>query len=664
MMSSSSVSTAAAIALSLLLLAPATKAQDYFPGAPTFPNTVSDCNLYHTVVDGEGCWSITQTFGITLAQFYTWNPDITNDCGTNFWPGYAYCVGVGAAPPSSLSSVVPTCSCSTTGIASTTSTTRTSSTTTASGTTSSGTSSTGTASSGTTSSTVASNTEPYTTLHPITNYTIIATTVATTFPPSKTHAGQAANCIDWYLVSARDTCDSIVASNSWLTKAQLYVPLFIALTRKRTSQTDFPASSGIRPSTQTALGCTTAGGAGTASIPTVTGTYNPTTITPVDASFTALPVQDGIVSGCKAFYQAKDGDTCHSVVDGVYLTETDFYTWNPALNSVCTGLWVNYWYCVVGPNGITAMPPTVTIPPLALPPNQISTCNRWYQRDGESCAELAAIFGTFSEADFKAWNPNVGPTCSNLVDHLWYCVGIPGTPTTRSAPVQTTNVPNATPTQAGMMSQCSKLWLVGQSDSCNSIETANGITEAQFLQWNPALGTTSCALTRDYYVCVSVTGAAVPITTGATSSGTTTVTGSTTATGTSTKSTTATGTSSSTAIGTSTSRPASSTTATPATTTTATSTGGGPITTPTPIRAGMIAGCRRFYWAEDGDGCWAIANSAGINLNPAELAVAAAMTATAAVVWFNLTTTMFLIGSRGMKNATYPFAPAAEANDR
>ncbi len=155
------------------------------------------------------------------------------------------------------------------------------------------------------------------------------------------------------------------------------------------------------------------------------------------------------------------GDTCHSVVDGVYLTETDFYAWNPALNGVCTGLWVNYWYCVVGPNGITAMPPTVTIPPLALPPNQISTCSRWYQRDGESCAELAAIFGTFSEADFKTWNPNVGSTCSNLVDGLWYCVGIPGTPTTRSAPVQTTNVPNATPTQAGMTSQCSKLWLVG-----------------------------------------------------------------------------------------------------------------------------------------------------------------------------------------------------------
>lgn len=28
----------------------------------------------------------------------------------------------------------------------------------------------------------------------------------------------------------------------------------------------------------------------------------------------------------------------------------------------------------------------------------------------------------------------------------------------------------------------------------------------------------------------------------------------------------------------------------------------------------MIADCHRFYFAQDGDGCWAIANSAGIDL--------------------------------------------------
>ena len=149
------------------------------------------------------------------------------------------------------------------------------------------------------------------------------------------------------------------------------------------------------------------------------------------------------------------------MVDGTLLTEADFFAWNPSLNGDCNGLWENYWYCVVGPQGITAMPPTVTATPAPLPPNQIGVCKRWYQRDGESCSEIAAMFGTFSEQDFISWNSNVGSACSNLVDGWWYCVGIPGTPTTRSEPVQTTEIPDATPTQDGMTDDCARLWLVG-----------------------------------------------------------------------------------------------------------------------------------------------------------------------------------------------------------
>ncbi|KAK3901306.1 hypothetical protein C8A05DRAFT_35026 [Staphylotrichum tortipilum] len=61
-------------------------------------------------------------------------------------------------------------------------------------------------------------------------------------------------------------------------------------------------------------------------------------------------------------------------------------------------------------------------------------------------------------------------------------------------------MPNATPKQEGMAAECAKLWLVGPDDTCESIETANGITETQFLQWNPAVGTTACTnLVRDFY---------------------------------------------------------------------------------------------------------------------------------------------------------------------
>ncbi len=217
-MALSSTWRAAGLLLGVLLLAPVSHAQDTSPGGPTFANIASNCNAYHTVVAGDGCWSITQTYSITLDQFYLWNPDVTDDCGTNFWPGYAYCVGVGPAPPASLSSTPVTCSCSTisTGIVA-------SSSTASSSTKSSTTSASGTGTSGTTSSSISSNTEPYTTLHPITNYTITPTTVASVFPPTRIQAGQPADCIDWYLTTSWDTCDSIVASNSWLTKEKLCV---------------------------------------------------------------------------------------------------------------------------------------------------------------------------------------------------------------------------------------------------------------------------------------------------------------------------------------------------------------------------------------------------------------------------------------------------------
>src|SRR5687768_11383376 len=111
-MPSPSVLRTAAVVLNLLIL-PVIQAQDAFPNGPTFENIAPNCNAYHTVVDGDGCWSISQDYGITVDQFYEWNPDIADDCGTNFWPGYAYCVGVGPPPPSSLSSTPATCSCST-----------------------------------------------------------------------------------------------------------------------------------------------------------------------------------------------------------------------------------------------------------------------------------------------------------------------------------------------------------------------------------------------------------------------------------------------------------------------------------------------------------------------------------------------------------------------
>lgn len=62
--------------------------------APTHAGQPANCNKWDVVDDGDGCWSMANDNGITLDQFYKWNPAITNDCGINFWLGQAYCVGI------------------------------------------------------------------------------------------------------------------------------------------------------------------------------------------------------------------------------------------------------------------------------------------------------------------------------------------------------------------------------------------------------------------------------------------------------------------------------------------------------------------------------------------------------------------------------------------
>jgi hypothetical protein len=42
--------------------------------APTPTDTVSGCQEFYTVISGDDCSSIVAEFGITLAQFYAWNP--------------------------------------------------------------------------------------------------------------------------------------------------------------------------------------------------------------------------------------------------------------------------------------------------------------------------------------------------------------------------------------------------------------------------------------------------------------------------------------------------------------------------------------------------------------------------------------------------------------
>jgi hypothetical protein len=61
--------------------------------SPTQPGMVDSCNKWHYVDDGDGCYSIAQTYRISLSDFYSWNSKVGTDCA-GLWLHYYVCVGI------------------------------------------------------------------------------------------------------------------------------------------------------------------------------------------------------------------------------------------------------------------------------------------------------------------------------------------------------------------------------------------------------------------------------------------------------------------------------------------------------------------------------------------------------------------------------------------
>ncbi|KAK8076332.1 hypothetical protein PG994_003604 [Apiospora phragmitis] len=125
-----------------------------------------------------------------------------------------------------------------------------------------------------------------------------------------------------------------------------------------------------------------------------------------------------------------------------FLTQSQFLAWHPFLDGNCDGLWAGYYYCVwAGPSDARPPVSTASVQPPApsLPAGGGTTdaCVGWYEAGAlDSCDDVVAIFGTFSRAQFEAWNPAAGAGAAcGLVGGLYYCVAVPGTPTSRTATI-------------------------------------------------------------------------------------------------------------------------------------------------------------------------------------------------------------------------------------
>ncbi|HEY1645206.1 MAG TPA: LysM domain-containing protein, partial [Candidatus Saccharimonadales bacterium] len=60
---------------------------------PIQSGMVSDCNAFHLVASGDLCQTIATDAGISLTDFYTWNPTVGSGC-SSLWLGYYVCTGI------------------------------------------------------------------------------------------------------------------------------------------------------------------------------------------------------------------------------------------------------------------------------------------------------------------------------------------------------------------------------------------------------------------------------------------------------------------------------------------------------------------------------------------------------------------------------------------
>ncbi|OQD80022.1 hypothetical protein PENANT_c040G10752 [Penicillium antarcticum] len=76
--------------------------------SPTEDGVASNCDKWHYVEDGDGCFDLAKKYNITLIEFYDWNPAI-GEGRKSLITEYFVCVGVkGGTAPSSTTTQKPT----------------------------------------------------------------------------------------------------------------------------------------------------------------------------------------------------------------------------------------------------------------------------------------------------------------------------------------------------------------------------------------------------------------------------------------------------------------------------------------------------------------------------------------------------------------------------
>lgn len=68
---------------------------------PIQDGMTQNCNSFYNVENGDGCYDIAVQHGISLENFYAYNPAVSNDC-SKLYPDFYVCVGVGSTDTCSI----------------------------------------------------------------------------------------------------------------------------------------------------------------------------------------------------------------------------------------------------------------------------------------------------------------------------------------------------------------------------------------------------------------------------------------------------------------------------------------------------------------------------------------------------------------------------------
>jgi hypothetical protein len=209
-------------------------------------------------------------------------------------------------------------------------------------------------------------------------------------------------------------------------------------------------------------------------------------VTASSTSSPPAPTQTGIIASCLEFYTATADDSCQTIETAFDITFAQFFSWNPAVGSNCGFFIIGDSYCVSAPSSTTTTTSTSTSSTAVTAPTQpgiVSSCTEYYiTQSGDGCDTIESKF-SISFAQFYAWNPAVGSNCGSLWLDETYCV--------------------AAPSQPGISTACTQYYVTKSGDGCDTIESAFGITFAQFYEWNPAVGSNCESLWLDETYCVA-----------------------------------------------------------------------------------------------------------------------------------------------------------------